>query len=51
MHMIKHDIEQLRRAWRRPLARHTLSAGRPAAATAGQLSPRELRDEVLALLG
>lgn len=49
--MIKHDIEQLRRTWRRPYGQRAHPAARPAAAGAGQLSPRELRDEVLALLG
>ena len=49
--MIKQDIESFRRAWRRPHQHRTASAGRGGSITPGQLTPRELRDEVLALLG
>ncbi|HEY6868949.1 MAG TPA: hypothetical protein VI199_04230 [Novosphingobium sp.] len=48
--MIKHELEQIRRALRLPHARHGHPAVRPAP-SAGQLTPRQLRDEVLALLG
>lgn len=48
--MIKHEFEQIRRTWRRTLGRPANPELRPATG-AGQLTPRQLREEVLALLG